>query len=256
MDTDAPGPSEDHRRRRVLQSEFERAAPSFSERTKNRFDALDVVAFARAASGGRMLEVGSGTGNFLRQFDHVAGQQVGVDLTFGMLAEGRRRHPAIRPVQADGKRLPFASRSFDLATTAQTLHHVGDPLPLLRELRRVVTDEGHVLIVDQVSSERFEEIAVRHELEVLRDPSHAATRPPSSFGIMARAVGLDVVDQQISTGESRLSQWMWPGEYPAERIEAVRHFIEEQGDKTGMEWHKEGDDWVFTRRRIMLLARR
>ena len=217
---------------------------------------MDVVAFSGVEQGASVLEVGSGTGNFLRQFDDVAGYKVGVDLTFGMLAEGRRRHPSIAPVQADGRRLPFASRSFALATTAQTLHHVADPLPLLRELRRVVSEEGRVLIVDQVSSERFEEIAVRHELEILRDPSHAATRPPSAFTIMTGAVGLEIVDQKIYTGENRLSQWMWPGEYPESRIEAVRSFIEHHGDKTGMEWRRDGDDWVFTRRRIMLLAKR
>ena len=242
--------------REVLRAEFDRAATAFAERTKNRFDDMDVVNFSRVRKGASVLEVGAGTGNFLRHFGDVAGLMVGADLTLGMLAEGQRRNPSIVPLAADGAQLPLASRSFDLAVTAQALHHVGEPIPFLRELRRVVKEDGAVLIVDQVATERYEEIALRHELEVLRDPSHAATRPPSSFSIMVRAAGLEVVDERIFTGENRLSQWMWPGEFPESRIDAVRDFIERFGAETGMEWRREDDDWVFTRRRVMMLAER
>ena len=246
----------DRKQHQVLRAEFDRAAAAFAERTRNRFDNMDVVEFSRVRKGASVLEVGAGTGNFLRHFGGIAALMVGADITLGMLSEGRRRNPSIVPVAADGARLPLASRSFDLVITAQALHHVSDPIPFLREMRRVAQEDGAVLIVDQVATERYEEIAVRHELEVLRDPSHAATRPPSAFSIMARAAGLEVVDEQIFTGENRLSQWMWPGEFPTDRIDAVRDFIERFGAETGMEWHREGDDWVFTRRRIMLLAER
>ncbi len=49
---------------------------------------------------------------------------------------------------------------------------------------------------------------------------------------------------------------MWPGEFPQERIDATRDFVERFGSETGMDFERDGDDWVFTRRRIMLLARR
>lgn len=251
-----PSPEGSKKHRELLRVEFDRAAGAFAERTKHRFDDMDVVGFSRVPKGVSVLEVGAGTGNFLRHFGDVAGLLVGADVTLGMLAEGRKRNPAIVPLAADGARLPLASRSFDLALTAQALHHVSDLIPFLRELRRVAKEDGAVLIVDQVATERYEEIVVRHELEVLRDPSHAATRPPSAFSIMARAAGLEIVDERIFTGENRLSQWMWPGEFPESRIEAVRDFIERFGAETGMEWRREADDWVFTRRRIMLLAKR
>ncbi len=242
--------------RRVLQEEFNRAAESFAQRTKNRFDNLGAVEFSRVQPGHSVLEVGAGTGNFLRHFEPVASRLVAVDVTAGMLAVARREHPQIVPVVADGRRLPFASRSFDLVTSAQALHHVHQPMPFLREMRRVVKPTGSVLIVDQIATERYEEIAFRDQLEVLRDPSHAVSRAPSAFTIMIQAAGLSIVDRRIVTSESRLSQWMWPGEFPAERIDAVRDFIERFGHETGMQWRKEGDDWVYTRQRIMVLATR
>ena len=246
----------DREHQAVVRAEFERAAAGFAERSKGRFDAMDVVAFSRVAQGAIVLEVGSGTGNFLSLFDDVAGACIGLDLTLGMLKEARRRYPAQLLVQGDGERLPLVSGSVDLASCAQMIHHVWDPLPLVKELRRVAGRDGHVLIVDQVATERFEEATRMSQLETARDPSHAMSRPRSGYLTMARAAGLEIVDERIYEDRSRFSDWMWTGEFDDERIAATRRFVEQHGHETGMEFEKDGDDYAFTRRRIMILARR
>jgi SAM-dependent methyltransferase len=157
-------------------------------------------------------------------------------------------------VLGDGARLPMQSHSVDLVASAQALHHVHEPVPFIKEMRRVLAPGGHVLIVDQMTRENVEETLAFNELDVIRDPSHAMSRPPSAFRIMVQAAGLRIEDEHVWEGTNTLGNWMWPGEFPEERIEAVRAFIEERGQDTGMEWRREGDDWVFTRRRIMLLA--
>jgi SAM-dependent methyltransferase len=242
--------------RSVVQDEFERAAPSFSARTKGRFDHMDVVPFSRVAGGDTVLEVGSGTGNFLALFKDVAGALVGVDLTIGMLRQAQAEQSPMRGVQADGNKLPFASRSFDLVCCAQMLHHVWEPVPLLKEMRRVVKPEGHVLVVDQVAPESYEQTAFMNELEALRDPSHATSRSPSVMVTIVRAAGLEVVDDKIVGKENSLSSWMWPDEFPHERIQAVKEFIDKFGHETGMQWRKQGDDWIYYRERMMILAAR
>lgn len=203
-----------------------------------------------------MAEVGAGTGGFLSLFASIAKRLVAVDLTEAMLRQARRDHAAIELVVADGAQLPFADGSIDLVASAQMLHHVPEPVPILKEMRRVVAPDGWILIVDQVASERYEEARAMTELDALRDPSHAVSRPPSAFQIMLRAAGLEVVDQRVVESANRLSSWMWPGEFPQERIDAVRQFIETRGHETGMDFRRAGDDWVFTRRRMMLLVRR
>lgn len=217
---------------------------------------MDVVAFSRVEPGATVLEVGSGTGNFLSLFNAVAGASIGIDLTFGMLAEARRHYPGLALVQGDGEALPLVSGSVDLASCAQMIHHVWDPLPLVKELRRVAGKQGKVLIVDQVATERFEEAMRMSQLEAVRDPSHAMSRPRSGYLTMVRAAGLSVIDDRIFEDQSRFSQWMWPGEFEEERIEATRRFVDKHGPETGMAFEREGDDYVFTRRRIMILAAR
>ena len=55
---------------------------------------------------------------------------------------------------------------------------------------------------------------------------------------------------------NRFDEWMLPGEFPVERIERVKTFIRDHGVETGMDFEWEGDECTFTRRRIMILARR
>ena len=194
----------DREHQAAVRAEFERSAVGFAERSKGRFDAMDVVGFSRVEEGATILEVGSGTGNFLTLFEEIADACIGVDLTFGMLEEARRRYPTHVLVQGDGESLPLRSASIDLATCAQMIHHVWDPLPLVKELRRVAGKHGKVLIVDQVAPESFEEATRMSQLETVRDPSHAVSRPRSGYLTMIRAAGLNVLDERFFEDQSRV----------------------------------------------------
>ena len=242
--------------REILQSEFERVAQIFDQRTRGRFDHLGVVDFVRLRDGESVAEIGAGTGNFLSLFSDRAARLIAVDLTAGMLREARKRIEGVELVVGDGAKLPLRTGSIDVVTSAQALHHIFRPVPFLKEMRRVAARDGRILIVDQVAPESYELATMMNELDRVRDPSHAASRPPSAFRIMARTSGLEIIDERVVSNRSRLSEWMWPGEFPAERIDAVRRFIDRHGDATGMEFERDDDDYTFTRRRIMVLARR
>ena len=69
---------------------------------------------------------------------------VASDLSIGMLAVARSR--GIRGAVADLARLPFADRSFDAVTLGFVLSHVGKPIEALREIQRVLSNDGRVAI--------------------------------------------------------------------------------------------------------------
>lgn len=242
--------------RKTIVAEFERAAPHFSQRTTGRFADLDPVGFSRVVEGSKVLEVGAGTGVFLSLFEGVASLLVAADLTPAMLVQAVSEHPKISPVVAEGARLPLPSKSFELVTCAQTIHHVTEPVGIIKEMRRVLAPDGSVLIVDQVAPEHYEAAVAMSALELLRDPSHAVSRPLSGYRTMVGAVGLEIIDERTSETRDKLSSWMSPPEFPEARVEAVRRWLEEHADETGMEWERHGRDWTYTRRRVALLARR
>jgi hypothetical protein len=115
---------------------------------------------------------------------------------------------------------------------------------------------GRILVVDQIAPESYEQTRFMNELEMARDPSHAASRSPSTFRILLRAAGLEILDERIAESTQRMSTWMAPGEFPLERFQAVESFIEKYGPETGMDFHRENDEWAFTRRRAMFLCER
>lgn len=235
-----------------IRNEFSRVAGSFDKRTRGRFDHMKVAEFSRVQPGSTVIEVGAGTGHFLSQFAEAAATLIGVDLTPEMLL---RRPKGMLAVVGDGIAIPFRSDSIDLVACAQMLHHVWEPVEILREMGRVAKPDGGVLVVDQVATEDPAEAAALTELEVIRDPSHAVSRPPSKMRELLQSAGLTVVDERIATSADRFLRWTPADEFPEERIRATREFLAKRGAETGLGFEADGDDFTFARRRVMLLAR-
>ncbi|MFL5822917.1 MAG: class I SAM-dependent methyltransferase [Solirubrobacteraceae bacterium] len=110
------------------------------------------TAFAvRICHGGRVLDVGCGTGALAARLADRGYEVVGIDPSQGMLDVMRTRHPEIKAVQADGTALPFDTASFDLVLTVAALHHVAEPAAIrqtLAEMTRVCRPQGRILVWD------------------------------------------------------------------------------------------------------------
>ncbi len=89
--------------------------------------------------GKSVLEVGVGTGRYAVPLQKSGIDIVGVDISHKMVELGLGK--GLRNVVlADGARLPFTSRAFDLATTTHLLHLVPDWRDVLLEIVRVTRD--------------------------------------------------------------------------------------------------------------------
>ena len=102
-------------------------------------------------SPGNVLDVASGTaGVALQLASRTSADVVGVDLTEGMLARGRRNvtdaglSGRIQLVAGRAEQLPFPDDAFDALTFTYLLRYVDDPQATLFELARVVKPGGAV----------------------------------------------------------------------------------------------------------------
>jgi len=102
---------------------------------------------ARRASSWNVLEVGCGTGHWIRFFRDSATHIVGLDPSRGMLEIARTRLPDGRLIRAAAEALPCRTASFDRIFCVNALHHVTDPAAFFREARRALTDGGRVLTI-------------------------------------------------------------------------------------------------------------
>ncbi|NLF38893.1 class I SAM-dependent methyltransferase [bacterium] len=100
--------------------------------------------------GGRVLDVGCGTGIFAACFP--PGQYTGIDVSEGYIEAARRKHPGHTFACHDACAMPFAQGSFDVCIVSGVLHHLDDEtaVRLLRELARVLKNDGSCIIWEDV----------------------------------------------------------------------------------------------------------
>jgi SAM-dependent methyltransferase len=94
----------------------------------------------------RVLEVGCGTGTYVRHLTALGHTVIGVDYALPVLGHARSRQPAGTFVAADGYHLPFTDRAFDFAVCIGVLQAVSRPDQLLGELARVLRPGGLLLV--------------------------------------------------------------------------------------------------------------
>ena len=135
---------------------YDRVAP-FYDRWMRPFERagltrLRASALAELPTGGRLLEVGAGTGANFRFYPEGA-RAACAEPSREMLL--RAREKAERPacatlVQATAERLPFADAAFDAAFATLVFCSVAAPAEGLAELRRVVRAGGRVVLLEHV----------------------------------------------------------------------------------------------------------
>jgi ubiquinone/menaquinone biosynthesis C-methylase UbiE len=114
--------------------------------------AIDPKVVLGDISGGRVLDVATGTGSFVQFLldglhDHE--EIVGIDANperSTAFAEAFADRDDVRFIEMDAHRLTFEDGSFDTVCVSNSLHHFADPAPVLAEMLRVLRPGGHVIV--------------------------------------------------------------------------------------------------------------
>lgn len=122
-------------------------------------EAMARSALKMGIAKGLVLEVGVGTARIAIKLVKYNPKfsVIGIDLSPNMLKiaeknikEAKIETGKITLIKADAKKLPFKTASFDLVISHNMLHHLPNPIPMLKEVNRVVKPQGAILIRDVV----------------------------------------------------------------------------------------------------------
>jgi len=157
----------------------------------------------RPPPGERILEVAAGTGASAAPMAKAGALVTALDISPGMLEEGRKRHPDIEFVHGSAEELPFEDDTFDAVTISFGLRNVQHPRAALSEFFRVLKPGGRVLICE-FSQPPVGVVRKSYELylrTVLPGLARAASSNPDAYGYLVESIR-SWPDQQA------LSQWI------------------------------------------------
>ena len=136
---------------RAVRQMFDTIAPRYDLVNRVMTFGLDVRWRRRAtrslglAPGSVVLDLAAGTGDFCRELADAALVPIGIDLSFGMLANARTDAPLL---QGDALRMPFRDGAADGVTCGFALRNLRDLAEFFAELGRVVRPGGRIALLD------------------------------------------------------------------------------------------------------------
>jgi ubiquinone/menaquinone biosynthesis C-methylase UbiE len=141
-----------------LQEYFDRLAPTWDkELTPERLKCLgSIVKELGIKPGYHVLDIGSGTGVLLPFLTIELGSKgriIALDFSADMLVQAQAKSfaPIVGFAQADVLAIPLADNSVDLAICNSVFPHFGDKVKALKEIARVLKNNGRVVICHTMS---------------------------------------------------------------------------------------------------------
>jgi ubiquinone/menaquinone biosynthesis C-methylase UbiE len=134
---------------------YDRLAPHYDSKIapleRKFLERLRREAIAALPAGGRILELGAGTGlNFQFYHPHTHGVATEPSTQMLRIAARKDKPQGLCLVQSCGEQLPFADGSFDSALATLVMCSVKSPELVFRELRRVVKSGGRISLLEHV----------------------------------------------------------------------------------------------------------
>jgi SAM-dependent methyltransferase len=110
------------------------------------------LAIAQITSGATVLDVGCGTGRWIRRFQELGLRATGLDATLEMLGLALQRGTKASLLGAEAHRLPLADHSFDCVTDITVVQHITSELQpvAIAEMLRVLRPGGSLVLLELI----------------------------------------------------------------------------------------------------------
>ena len=213
-----------------------------------------LVDFADATPAQTVLDVACGPGFLTMVFAAHCATVTGFDATdrFLMLARAESERRGLHNVcfdSGDAELLPYADHQFDLTVCRAAFHHLRDPARVLAQMKRVTKPQGHLLILDMVTSPDVQKADYHNRIERLCDPSHVRALSETEFDALYHAAGL-VLEKRFASEirYANLAQWLDHGSPPEQATREIYALMEASlvTDLCGLQVRKEAGELCFS----------
>jgi len=189
----------------------------------------------------RVVDVATGWGFVPLAFAPLVKSVTGVDLTPEMVALARkvaldRGVKNVDYVEGDAEDLKFGPASFEIGTSRFTFHHFADPERALREMKRVLTPDGRIVLYDYLASGDEKKAKRHNEIETARDASHVKMYSDREFQALFKKCGLAVRGKITTLMKRHFTHWMAFVDPTEAILKKTRKLMEEsiEGNMAGL----------------------
>jgi ubiquinone/menaquinone biosynthesis C-methylase UbiE len=190
-----------------LLKEYTALAPTYDQRWSAYLDASLRMTLEKVADlpADRVLDVACGTGQLLKSLAERSdlSELVGIDRVPAMLDVARRRLGERASIlECEATQLPFDDAGFQLVISTSALHYFQDVDATLREIRRVISPNGHLVITDWCRNYFW--MRVLNRLLPWTQHAHVHTLSSNELEQSLARAGFS-----IDTGTRRKIDWFW-----------------------------------------------
>ncbi len=123
-----------------------------------RVDSLQERAWLRALSlcglhkGASILDVGCGTGRWVRRYSRIGYSPIGLDGSLSMLRRAIELRTLTPLVGGESQLLPFGDQSFDCVSVITVIQHIPEPEQqrAIKEVVRVIRQGGYLILLEVI----------------------------------------------------------------------------------------------------------
>ena len=127
--------------------------------------------------GAIIIDIGSGTGNLLFLLSSRGYYGIGVEPSKNMRKKSKEKYPYLKVVPGDFFCLPFKDKTIDGIVSTYAWHHLNHrgKMKSIKEMKRVLKDEGIILIADLMFQDKvhrkrmLKEFKNQRNYEIIKD---------------------------------------------------------------------------------------
>jgi ubiquinone/menaquinone biosynthesis C-methylase UbiE len=116
------------------------------DRGKQYYDHIANAVLSQIGTGGDLLDIGCGTGLFIRRFLQHGGNVTGIDISSGMIQRARPIFPTSHFIVGNAEFLPFEADSFDSISSLLAFSYLTKPEQTLTDCLRILRPGGRLAV--------------------------------------------------------------------------------------------------------------
>ena len=173
--------------------------------------------FLQPANDGLYLDLGCGTGNYLKALSKKGVQFIGADPSDVMLQEAKKNNPEVEIVKACAEQLPFEDHHFNGGMGNFTLHHWSNIQKGINEVYRVLKPGGRFIFFSFTPQQLYGYWLYHYFPEMIRISSEVIPNEKFMKEMFLNAGFKDIATEKYFVPEDLQDQFLYANKHHPEQ---------------------------------------